>query len=56
MWKYEKVLRMYEEVWGSVRKLEKEGWRKSEKERLHVVEGGLARIRPLFCCVLRLDH
>ncbi len=32
MWKYEKVLRMYEEVWGSVRKLEKEGWRKLEKE------------------------
>ncbi len=53
MWKYEKVLRMYEEVWG---KSEKEGWRKSEKERLHVVEGGLARIRPSRHYVLRLDH
>ena len=51
-------------AWAKIALYEKEGWtklekecrRKLEKEGLHVVEGGLARIRPLFSYVLRLDH
>ena len=51
-------------AWAKIALYEKEGWtklekecrRKLEKEGLHVVEGGLARIRPSRHYVLRLDH